>query len=99
MKKLGRIVMAGLSVVLVAACGGRETHFMKDKAYREAVQADFEARLAANDNALARFVEIPGQAGDDEDVMAGSDRPSFNRPGASSIHRQTASSETKVVRK
>ena len=69
--------MAGLSVVLVAACGGRETHFMKDKAYREAVHADFEARLAANDNALARFVEIPGQAGDDEDVMAGSDRPSL----------------------
>ena len=64
-------------MVLVAACGGRETHFMKDKAYREAVQADFEARLAANDNALARFVEIPGQAGDDEDVMAGSDRPSL----------------------
>ena len=69
--------MAGLSVVLVAACGGRETHFMKDKAYREAVHADFTARLAANDNALARFVEIPGQAGDDEDVMAGSDRPSL----------------------
>ena len=69
--------MAGLSVVLVAACGGREKHFMKDKAYREAVHADFEARMAANDSALARVVEIPGQAGDDEAVMAGSDRPSL----------------------
>ena len=49
-------------MVLVAACGGRETHFMKDKAYREAVHADFEARLAANDSALARVVEIPGDA-------------------------------------
>ena len=77
MKKLGIIVMTGLSVVLVAACGGREKHFMKDKAYREAVHADFEARMAANDSALARVVEIPGQAGDDEAVMAGSDRPSL----------------------
>jgi transglutaminase-like putative cysteine protease len=33
---------------------------MKDKAYREAVHADYEARLAANDSALARVVEIPG---------------------------------------
>ena len=49
-------------MVLVAACGGRETHFMKDKAYREAVHADFEARMAANDSALARVVEIPGDA-------------------------------------
>ena len=49
-------------MVLVAACGGRGTHFMKDKAYREAVHADFEARLAANDSALARVVEIPGDA-------------------------------------
>ena len=49
-------------MVLVAACGGRETHFMKDKAYREAVHADFEARLAANDSALARVAEIQGAA-------------------------------------
>ena len=69
--------MTGLSVVLVAACGGRETHFMTDKAYREAVHADYEARMAANDSALARVVEIPGQAGDDEAVMAGSDRLSL----------------------
>ena len=117
MKKLGKIVLSGLLVALVAACGGRETHFMTDKAYREAVHADFEARMAANDSALARVVEIPGQAGDDkavrqagdgevvrqtgdgEAVMAGSDRPSLNRAGASSIHLQTASSETNVVRK
>ena len=52
--------MAGLSVVLVAACGGRETHFMTDRAYREAVHADFEARMAANDSALARVVALPG---------------------------------------
>ena len=52
--------MAGLSVVLVAACGGRETHFMMDKAYREAVHADYEARMAANDSALARVVALPG---------------------------------------
>ena len=74
MKKLEIIVLAGLLGVLVAACGGRETHFMKDKAYREAVHADFEARMAANDSALARVVAIPGQAGDDEAVMTGSDR-------------------------
>ena len=60
MKKLGKILMAGLSVVLVAACGGRETHFMTDKAYREAVHADYEARMAANDSALARVVALPG---------------------------------------
>ena len=52
--------MAGLSVVLVAACGGRETHFMTDRAYREAVHADYEARMAANDSALARVVALPG---------------------------------------
>jgi len=62
MQKFGKLFIGGLSVVLVAACGGRGTHFMKDKAYREAVHADFEARLAANDSALARVVEIPGDA-------------------------------------
>ena len=75
MKKLETFLLPGLLLVLAAACG-RETHFMKDKAYREAVHADFEARMAANDSALARMVEIPGQAGDDETAMAGSDRPS-----------------------
>ena len=75
MKKLETFLLPGLLLVLTAACG-RETHFMKDKAYREAVHADFEARMAANDSALARMVEIPGQAGDDEAAMAGSDRPS-----------------------
>ena len=47
--------MAGLFVVLVAACGGRETHFMKDKAYREAVQADFTARLEQTDAVFSPF--------------------------------------------
>ena len=47
--------MAGLSVALVAACGGRETHFMKDKAYREAVQADFTARLEQTDAVFSPF--------------------------------------------
>ena len=61
MKKLETFLLPGLLLVLAAACG-RETHFMKDKAYREAVHADFEARMAANDSALARMVEIPGDA-------------------------------------
>ena len=35
----------GLSLVLFAACnGGREAHFMTDKAYRKTVHADYEAR-------------------------------------------------------
>ena len=62
MQKIGKLFILGLSVALVAACGGRETHFMTDKAYREAVHADFEARMAANDSALARVVEIPSDA-------------------------------------
>ena len=78
MQKIGKLFILGLSVVLVAACsGGREKHFMTDKAYREAVHADFEARMAANDSALARVVEIPGQAGDDKKMTRGiSDRMS-----------------------
>ena len=64
-------------MVLVAACGGRETHFMTDKAYREAVHADYEARMAANDSALARVVEIPEQVRNGEAVPAGHDRPSL----------------------
>ena len=60
MKQLGTIFISGLAVVLVAACGGREKHFMTDKAYREAVHADYEARMAANDSALARVVTLPG---------------------------------------
>ena len=58
--------LAGLALFLLAACNGRKAHFMKDKAYREEVHADFEARMAANDSALARVVEIPGQARNDE---------------------------------
>ena len=73
MKKLETFLLPGLLLVLAAACG-RETHFMKDKAYREAVHADFEARMAANDSALARMVEIPGHVRNDEAVIAGSDQ-------------------------
>ena len=62
MQKTGKLFILGLSVVLVAACGGRETHFMTDKAYREAVHADYEARMAANDSALARVATLPGDA-------------------------------------
>ena len=77
MTKQGKFIVAGLAMALVAACGGRETHFMTDKAYREAVHADYEARMAANDSALAHVVEIPGQARNDEAVPAGPDRPSL----------------------
>jgi len=55
---LRRTRWAMLALVLLVACQGRETHFMKDKAYREAVHADFEARMAANDSALARLVPL-----------------------------------------
>ena len=59
---LRRALWAGLALGLLAACeGGREAHFMSDKAYREAVHADFEARMAANDSALARIVEMPDE--------------------------------------
>ena len=77
MTKLGKFIVAGLAMALVAACGGRETHFMTDKAYREAVHADFEARMAANDSALAHVVEIPEQVRNGEAVPAGPDRPSL----------------------
>jgi transglutaminase-like putative cysteine protease len=51
---------------LLAGCQrDKDGHFMKDKAYREAVHADFEARMAANDSALAHIVEIPDQARND----------------------------------
>ena len=69
MKKLGRIVMAGFSVVLVAACGGRETHFMKDKAYREAVQADFTARLEQTDAVFSPF-DKTGTALNDGELLS-----------------------------
>ena len=69
MKKLGIIVMTGLCVVLVAACGGRETHFMKDKAYREAVQADFTARLEQTGAVFSPFDKL-GTALDDGAVLS-----------------------------
>ena len=61
--------MAGLSVVLVAACGGRETHFMKDKAYREAVQADFTARLEQTDAVFSPF-DKTGTALNDGELLS-----------------------------
>ena len=70
--------LVGLILMAMTACsGGREAHFMTDAAYRAQVQQDFDARMAANGGALARFAEIPGQAGNDEGVMAGTDRPSL----------------------
>ena len=58
---LRRALWAGLALGLLVGCQcSRDTHFMKDEAYREAVHTDFEARMAANDSALARVVEIPG---------------------------------------
>ena len=45
MKTLGKYLVTGLSLALLAACGGgSETHFMTDKAYRKQVEADFSAR-------------------------------------------------------
>ena len=45
MKMVAKILVTGLSLVLFAACnGGREAHFLTDKAYREQVAADFSAR-------------------------------------------------------
>ena len=58
---LCRILGIGLMLGFLAACQcGHETHFMKDQAYREAVHADFEARMAAQSGALAPFAALPG---------------------------------------
>ena len=54
-------LLAGLALLLLSACNGRKAHFMKDKAYREAVHADYEARMAASDSALAWVVDMPGE--------------------------------------
>ena len=52
-------MLAGLALVLLSACNdGREAHFMKDKAYREAVRADYDARMAANFGALEQFTHL-----------------------------------------
>ena len=50
-------VLLGVSVLaLLAGCrGGQDAHLMKDEAYREAVHADYEARMAANYGALEPF--------------------------------------------
>ena len=59
MRPLRYLVLAGLALVLLAGCnGGRKAHFMKDKAYREAVYADYEARMAANFGALEPFTHL-----------------------------------------
>ena len=50
-------LLAGLALLLLAACDGRKSHFMKDNAYREAVHADYEARMAANYGALEPFAQ------------------------------------------
>ncbi len=61
--------MAGLSVVLVAACCGSETHFMKDKSYREAVQADFTARLEQTGAVFSPF-DKTGTALNDGELLS-----------------------------
>ena len=53
------VALLVLSASLLACTGGKETHFMKDPAYRAQVQQDFDARMAANGGALARFAQIP----------------------------------------
>ena len=56
---LRRALWAVLALGLLAGCQrDKDAHFMKDKAYREAVQADFEARMAANDSALAIYTHL-----------------------------------------
>ena len=53
---LRRALWAMLALGLLAGCQrDKDAHFLKDKAYREAVHADFAARMAANDSALAAF--------------------------------------------
>ena len=64
LQKIGALCLAAWA--LTACEGGREAHFLTDKAYREAVHADYEARMAAYDSALVRMVEIPDQVGNDE---------------------------------
>ena len=62
-----RALVVGTALIVLAGCQrSRNAHFMKDQAYREAVHADFEARMAANDSALARVVDFP----DDEVTVA-----------------------------
>ena len=50
-------------LLAMAACrGGQDTHFLTDPSYRATVLRDYDARMAANDSALARFAEIPRHA-------------------------------------
>ena len=53
-----------VAVFLLAACGS--SHFLADKGYRRVVHGDYRTRMEADGGALARFMEIPGQAGIDE---------------------------------
>ena len=52
------MILAGVALLALAACSGRETHFMTDRAYRETVLRDFEARMAADGGALAPFADF-----------------------------------------
>ena len=68
----------GLIIGLLSGCiGVPEAHFLTDRAYREQVQRDYEARMAANDRALAKFMEIPGHAGDSGEEERYADRASM----------------------
>ena len=49
---------AGLILAMLAGCTGvREVHFLTNRAYREQVQRDYDARKAANGGALAPFMD------------------------------------------
>ena len=53
-----------MAVFLLTACGS--SHFLSEKRYRDTVHQDYLTRMKADGGALARFMEIPGQARNDE---------------------------------
>ena len=57
-------IWAAVTLLLTAACGS--SHFLSEKSYRDTVRKDYQARKKADGGALARFMEIPGQAGNEE---------------------------------
>ena len=60
----------GLALFALVGCqNGRNAHFMKDKAYREAVHADFEARLEQTGAVTSPFDKM-GTALDDGEVLS-----------------------------
>ena len=63
-----RALWIGLALVSLAACGGRETHFMKDKAYREQVGQDFSARMEQTSWQVCPFDEMGNGLYNGEDL-------------------------------